>query len=315
MIDIGSGTGKVLLHSSYYCKYNIGIEYDLQSYFISAGMIEKFRSERICVIQAKVGSDNDSDIREPFPALVVDNRLPPCCVYLCVVGWGPADLEVLRNIIDKTNQIRVVAYNCREESSHHFDLKNPRDGISWEKKHEFPCHLFGSGSQITFKIYVKVGDFDSNIIPVKRSRKLSHLIVAMDLIKAKVSSHFHRYEHSEYLEFGAFDSSCQDWIPRTQNFFKSCRQEHSCGRILPNFNNCCYVNSALSVLCNQPIIRSTIQSSGLKIPRRIDISKGNRNYISKSTLLLLMAYSKKPDPLKAGCIFIFLFLTVISFNL
>ena len=305
MLDVGSGTGKVLLHSSYFCPYNIGVELDPQSYFISAGLIEKCRSDKIVLIHEDV-----ANLPIPFPELsdsgILANNVFPFIVFACIVGWSPHDLKKLRQVLDYSDQIKVVALCCREKGSKGMDLlkQEGKTGAIWAKHFSFPCYLHVSGESIKITIYSKkeTGKFQkANTRSNSKSESVHLLSVAFQLLQMKLSSHFHRYEIQDYLAFGEYGISPIHWNNRVDKFLTFCLAKHSCGRIVEWNNNSCWMNSCLALVFNQPIIRKMVNGSRISIPRRSEIlQETDPNYVFKSMLMLMLVYCKNSHKEKSG---------------
>jgi len=309
MLDVGSGTGKVLLHSSYFCPYNIGVELDLQSYFISAGMIDKCRSDRIALIHKDVAK-----LPFPFPELSDSSTLPnvfACCVFACIVGWSFHDMSTLRKVLDYSDQIKVVALCCRQKVTKGLDLKERegKNGAIWEEHFSFPCSLHVSGESIKITIYSKKerGKFQKPISTRNNSKSESEsasvhpLSLAFQLLQLKLSSHFHRFEIRDYLAFGEYGVCPTDWVNRVDRFLTFCSAKHSCGRIVEWNNNSCWMNSCLAMIFNQSIIRKMVIDSRISIPRRSEIlQESNPDFVFKSMLMLMLVYCKNSNKEKSG---------------
>ncbi len=303
MLDVGSGTGKFLLHSSYFCPFNIGVELDSQSYFISAGLIEKCRSDRIVLIH-----ENVANLPIPFPELSHSSSLPyvfPFIVFACIVGWSTQDLKKLRLILDYSDQIKVVALCCRAKGTKGMDLLKVEgsNGAIWEQHFSFPCFLYVSHESIMITIYSKkkTGQFKiANTRSNCNSQSVHVLSLAFKLLQMKLSSHFHRYETQDYLAFGEYGISPILWNNRVDNFLKFSFAKHSCGRIVEWNNNSCWMNSCLALVFNQPIIRKMVIDSRISIPRRSEIKEGNPDRVFNSMLMLMLVYCKNSDKEKSG---------------
>ena len=307
MLDVGSGTGKVLLHSSYFCPYNIGIELDQQSYFISAGLIEKCRSNKIVLIHEDV-----ANLPIPYPELSDSSMLAyvfPLIVFACIVGWSFADMNILRKVLDSSDQIKVVALCCREKGPKGMDLlkQDGKTGAIWEKHFSFPCYLHVSNEQIQITIYSKkeLGKFQK--AKTRRNEKsefesVHPLSLAFQLLIMKLSSHFHRFENRDYLAFGEYGVSPIHWNNRVDSFLTFCTAKHSCGRIVEWNNNSCWMNSCLAMIFNQPIIRKMVNDSQISIPRRSDIleCKSEADLVFNSMLMLMLVYCKNSNKEKSG---------------
>ena len=287
LLDTGCGSGKLLVHGSFYCPVVIGVENDLITYLIAAGMLGTFKSERIAMIQS-----NFKSIPIPFPniwgkaVVIFDNS----------VGWDPGDREHTRLLVDLTDSIKVVATNWRFDR----DFMNlSQDQCSTNARWKLFANienaiLSGSGENLRMKVFIKVRNGESTSLFLQ-SNPLS-LDHTKTLLDRKLTYHFLEHENNEFLMLSAdgIQQSRPSWNDRAYLFlnnYDSC--DHGLGRIVKNYNNCCYANSFLGIFCNISILRPVIDLILQKsvVPNELDSDSSE----TESLLYIFWVYTKSRE--------------------
>ena len=281
-IDTGSGSGKALMHASFYCQRVIGVENDSLTYLLAAGMLSKFMSPRIVNIQCNFTE---------LPVHLSDLKGNIACFHNGL-GWDDTDGEFTRRFVDLNENIKVVALNFLSKKDPMFLGNNFRNGVTWKLFKTVEGAKLSGGNVVMFHVFVKVSSSKSK---KRANAQLSDnpIDLACTLLNKGLAHHFLRNEHEQFLDIGEdlMLTVCPYWSNRAKNFISNNESSsHSCGRILRNYNNCCYANSFLALFCNLPMIRDAINDSCKTFPTKTEIYGDGTG--EKALLFIMMVYCR-----------------------
>jgi precorrin-6B methylase 2 len=291
--DVGAGSGKVLVHASFYCDSVIGIELDSLSYLISCGILASFVSSKIALIQGDIG-----DLPPKFPDLT-DGKC--YVVWANCVGWGDEDLEKLRFILDRSKDIRVVAVNyvSKDKKSNPMNLfetykDSPVQWILFQTIRGIKLRV--SGESLAMRVFTR----DSReILQTPRNKGKPSLWNAFEVVKELHQQnqvyHFLGCESEDFKSLGEETLLAGGtWCERAESFLSN-NCNYGMGRFASNYNNCCYANSFLILFCSIPTVRNVIDNCSLALPSRNDIEKSPVSAL----LFIILVYVKSRKTGKA----------------
>jgi SAM-dependent methyltransferase len=285
--DVGAGSGKVLVHASFYCDTVIGIELDSLSYLISCGILASFVSSKIALIQGDIG-----DLPPKFPDL---NDGKCYVVWANCVGWGDGDLEKLRFIFDRSKDIKVVAVNyvSKGKKTNPMNLNekfkdSPVEWILFQRIQGISLRV--SGESLEMHVFIRRDS--TEILQTLRNKVKPSLSNAFEVVnKLRQQNqvyHFLGCESEGFKNLGEVGLlNCGTWCERAESFLQN-NCNYGMGRFARNYNNCCYANSFLILFCSIPTVRNVIDNCSLALPSRNDIESSP----ASALLFIILVYVK-----------------------